>query len=110
MIAINVSEHVNYSLSLHRFLLISQLKNQAIHLLTPDISFFFVNQCLCFIFVSFSLHRRYNTVNMMMRQMVGVVALVTIALVLLMQIPSSTACMCMPKHSQSSYCDSDYGK
>lgn len=27
-----------------------------------------------------------------------------------MQISSSTACMCMPKHSQSSYCDSDYGK
>lgn len=45
---------------------------------------------------------------MMARQFLGLVAFATIAI--LMQISSSTACMCMPKHSQSSYCDSDYGK
>lgn len=45
----------------------------------------------------------------MVRQMLGLAAFATIAIIL-MQISSSTACMCMPKHSQSSYCDSDYGK
>ncbi|XP_031625536.1 tissue inhibitor of metalloproteinase [Contarinia nasturtii] len=44
---------------------------------------------------------------MMMRQLAGVTVLATIA-IMLMQIQSSTACMCMPKHSQSWYCDSDY--
>lgn len=42
-------------------------------------------------------------------QWLGFMVLACIAITL-MQIPSSTACMCMPTHSQTSYCNSDYGK
>lgn len=45
-----------------------------------------------------------------MRQLFGVTAMATIIAIMLIQIQSSTACMCMPTHSQSSYCNSDYGK
>lgn len=94
-IAINVREHVNYFLSLRRFL----------------IHFNFVT---LFTFFSLLICRQRDkfqesTVNMMMRQLLGVTALATIA-IMLMQIQSSTACMCMPRHSQSTYCNSDYGK
>lgn len=59
----------------------------------------------------FHCRKRIHTAEdiMMTRQFLGLVACATIAIVL-MQISSSTACMCMPKHSQTSYCDSDYGK
>lgn len=91
-IAINVREHVNYFLSLRRFL----------------IHFNFVTLFTFFSFLDLQ-RETESTVNMMMRQLLGVTALVTIA-IMLMQIQSSTACMCMPRHSQSTYCNSDYGK
>lgn len=45
----------------------------------------------------------------MLRKLIGFTVLATVA-ILFAQIPSSTACMCMPQHSQTSYCNSDYGK
>lgn len=62
----------------------------------------------CFLFAAATTTVNSSTMTMM-RQLLGVIAFATIA-IMLMQIPSSTACMCMPTHSQSSYCNSDYGK